>query len=75
MTSLAWHTADGYLAVGGDNGLLRVLKLEIQQEGIHPYIGRLIDCYSLIDRDSKIKGLAAPSVLSMNQTLEAHQGI
>lgn len=33
VTSLSWHAGEGWLAVGGDNGLLRVLKLEVQQEG------------------------------------------
>ena len=27
-----------------------------------------------LDKDTKLQGLAAPSVLSMNQTLEAHSG-
>lgn len=56
LSSLAWHSTRGWLAVGGKNGLLRVLKLEIPQQ----------------EKDSRIKGLAAPSVLTMNQTLEAH---
>lgn len=30
--------------------------------------------YTLVGKDAKIKGLAAPSNLSMNQTLEGHTG-
>ena len=29
----------------------------------------------IVDKDAKVKGLAAPSTLAMNQTLEAHHGI
>ena len=32
----------------------------------------LINHFKCIDKDTKIKGLAAPSVLTMNQTLEGH---
>uniref|UniRef100_A0A1X7V818 Uncharacterized protein n=1 Tax=Amphimedon queenslandica TaxID=400682 RepID=A0A1X7V818_AMPQE len=56
VSSLAWHSKEGWLAVGGNTGLLRVLKLELQAQ----------------DKDAKVKGLAAPSTLAMNQTLEAH---
>lgn len=57
LTTLAWNTAEGWIACGGENGLLKVLKLEVQQ-----------------GRDAKLKGLAAPSNLTMNQTLEGHNG-
>lgn len=53
---LAWNKEHGYIACGGDNGLLKVLKLETEKDG-------------------KIRGLAAPSNLSMNQTLEGHSGV
>ena len=53
---MAWSKEQGYIACGGDDGLLKVLKLES-------------------GKDSKgAKGLAAPSNLSMNQTLEGHNG-
>jgi WD repeat-containing protein 35 len=45
----------GYIACGGEDGLLKVLKLETGKDG-------------------KTRGLAAPSNLSMNQTLEGHTG-
>lgn len=54
---LSWNTGQGYVACGGEDGLLKLLKLEIQQE-----------------KNSKVRGLAAPSNLSMNQTLEGHSG-
>lgn len=31
-------------------------------------------CFGIPGKDAKIKGLAAPSNLSMNQTLEGHSG-
>ena len=42
---------------GGEDGLLKVLKLEPAQGS-----------------DGRARGLAAPSNLSMNQTLEGHNG-
>ena len=50
---IAWNRAEGYIACGGDDGLLRVLRLEAPVGGT-------------------AKGLAAPSNLSMNQTLDGH---
>ena len=34
----------------------------------------LIILFLLLGKDAKVKGLAAPSNLSMNQTLEGHSG-
>jgi len=51
LKCVGWNKEHGYIACGGDDGLLKVLKLES-------------------GRDGKVKGLAAPSNLSMNQTLE-----
>lgn len=53
--SLAWNASQGWIACGGENGLLKVLKLEV-------------------NADSKARGVAAPTNLSMNQTLDGHQG-
>lgn len=55
LKCIGWNKDQGYIACGGDDGLLKVLKLEA-------------------GRDGKVKGLAAPSNLSMNQTLEGHNG-
>jgi WD repeat-containing protein 35 len=54
----SWNSEQGWIACGGDNGLLKVLRLESQNTRDTP----------------QIKGLAAPSNLSMNQTLEGHNG-
>ncbi|XP_053191008.1 WD repeat-containing protein 35 [Scomber japonicus] len=56
LKCVSWNKDQGFIACGGDDGLLRVLKLETQ-----------------ID-DAKVRGLAAPSNLSMNQTLDGHSG-
>ncbi|RMX47135.1 hypothetical protein pdam_00018680 [Pocillopora damicornis] len=57
LRCLAWNREHGYIACGGEDGLLKVLKLETQP-----------------GKDAKVRGLAAPSNLSMNQTLEGHTG-
>jgi len=57
LASISWNREQGYIACGGEDGLLKVLRLETQT-GL----------------DQKVKGLAAPSNLSMNQTLEGHSG-
>ncbi|XP_062851768.1 WD repeat-containing protein 35 [Trichomycterus rosablanca] len=56
LKCVSWNKNQGFIACGGDEGLLKVLKLEIQTD------------------DARLKGLAAPSNLSMNQTLEGHSG-
>ncbi|XP_065063167.1 WD repeat-containing protein 35-like [Rhopilema esculentum] len=57
LASISWNREQGYIACGGEDGLLKVLRLETQSGS-----------------DQKVKGLAAPSNLSMNQTLEGHSG-
>ncbi|KAM9786504.1 WD repeat-containing protein 35 isoform X1 [Syngnathus typhle] len=56
LKCVSWNKDQGFIACGGDDGLLKVLKLETQTD------------------DAKLKGLAAPSNLSMNQTLGGHSG-
>ncbi|XP_061599596.1 WD repeat-containing protein 35 [Cololabis saira] len=56
LKCVSWNKDQGFIACGGDDGLLKVLKLETQTD------------------DNRLKGLAAPSNLSMNQTLEGHSG-
>ncbi|XP_075255210.1 WD repeat-containing protein 35-like [Convolutriloba macropyga] len=53
LKCISWNKQKGYIACGGKDGLLKVLKLESQSDG-------------------EVRGLAAPSSLSMNQTLEGH---
>nr|CAD7597375.1 unnamed protein product [Timema genevievae] len=55
LNCLAWSKDHGFIACGGEDGLLKVLRLDSGKEG-------------------KLKGLAAPSNLSMNQTLDGHSG-
>lgn len=54
----AWNSDQGWIACGGQNGLLKVLRLEsaTQADGKGP------------------RGIAAASNLTMNQSLEGHNG-
>ncbi|CAE7573710.1 Wdr35 [Symbiodinium sp. CCMP2456] len=52
---VSWNSAQGWIACGGESGLLKVLKLESASDGA-------------------AKAAAGQSNLSMNQTLEGHQG-
>mmetsp|Transcript_6986 Transcript_6986/g.14069 ORF Transcript_6986/g.14069 Transcript_6986/m.14069 type:complete len:1248 (+) Transcript_6986:71-3814(+) len=61
LHSLSWNPEQGWIACGGANGLLKVLKLDSTGG-------------SSGDAATKPRGVAAPSNLSMNQTLEGHQG-
>ncbi|XP_023690491.1 WD repeat-containing protein 35 isoform X2 [Paramormyrops kingsleyae] len=56
LKCVSWNKEQGFIACGGEDGLLKVLRLDSQTD------------------DAKLKGLAAPSNLSMNQTLEGHSG-
>lgn len=57
MNCISWNKDQGYIAVGGDDGLVKVLKLE-QATG---------------STTQNSAGAAAPSNLCMNQTLEGHK--
>eukprot|EP00736_Rhodelphis_marinus_P014135 Rmarinus@m.4538 len=59
LRCLKWNTEQGWIACGGDNGLLKVLKLDMGDAKA---------------KDPRNKGVSAPSNLSMNQTLEGHNG-
>jgi WD repeat-containing protein 35 len=61
LRTLAWNPEHGYLACGGEAGLLKVLKLESASGKDAPGSGA-------------VKGIAASTNLSMNQTLEGHRG-
>ena len=52
LKSLNWNTVNGWIVCGGENGLLKVLKLDS---------GRTADQYE-------------PAKVSMNQTLDGHNG-
>jgi WD repeat-containing protein 35 len=54
---ISWNRDQGWISCGGEDGLAKVLKLELPS-----------------GPDAKVKGIAAPSNLQMNQTLEGHAG-
>ena len=54
--SLSWNTTDGFIGIGGDKGMLKVLKLERPDD----------------TKENRLKGLSAPSNLEMNCQLEGH---
>ncbi|XP_015596434.1 WD repeat-containing protein 35 [Cephus cinctus] len=60
LNCIAWNQRQGFIAVGGEDGLLKVLRVESNTSGP--------------SSDGKTRGLAAASNLSMNQTLEGHNG-
>ena len=57
LKCVSWNSEQGWIACGGESGLLKVLKLEGGAAG-----------------KTEGGGAAAPSNLSMNQTLEGHNG-
>lgn len=57
INCIAWNKDQGYIAVGGEEGLVKVLKLDQATNGAQ----------------NRAPSLAAPSNLSMNQTLEGHK--
>ncbi|CAG7833859.1 unnamed protein product [Allacma fusca] len=56
---VAWSAEEGFLACGCDNGLLKVLKIEVVQQNKET---------GIVPRGY----LAAPTNIAMNQTLEGH---
>lgn len=56
ISSLGWNADPGWIAVGGEKGLLKVLKLDTT------------------NGPGGERGVAAPSNLTMNQTLDGHDG-
>lgn len=61
LNCIAWNADQGYVAVGGEDGLLKVLKLD-QGTTIPAAASAMPN-----------RGVAPPSNLSMNQTLEGHK--
>ncbi|CAM6106102.1 unnamed protein product [Calypogeia fissa] len=59
LKSLAWNSHQGWLACGGENGLLKVLKL---------------DTWASKGERNQKPNVAGSSNLSMNQLLEGHTG-
>ncbi|CAM9601651.1 unnamed protein product, partial [Choristocarpus tenellus] len=67
LHSLAWNPVQGWIACGGSSGLTKVLKLE-------GATGRKHTKMTAGDGGRNGGGGAAASNLSMNQTLEGHDG-
>lgn len=59
LSCVSWNQKEGYIAVGGEDGLLKVLSVE----GNSPQ-----------NSANKTRGLSTTSNLSMNQTLDGHNG-
>jgi len=58
LRTLQWNPEHGWIACGGDDKLLKVLKLDVAPP-----------------KDTGgVRGIAAPTNLTMNQTLEGHHG-
>eukprot|EP00842_Homolaphlyctis_polyrhiza_P002710 jgi/Hompol1/343/HPOL_004245-RA len=89
LRAVAWNNDQGWIACGGDDGLLKVLKLEsnvaasaapVGVSTVSPAVANSAASASPVaaqDNGKKPDGAAAPapSQLSMNQTLEGHQGM
>jgi len=59
LKCVSWNSEQGWIACGGDNGLLKVLKLEAP---------------TAVADNKEGKAATAASNLTMNQTLEGHNG-
>ena len=56
ISTLCWNQIDDFIGIGGEKGMLKVLRLEKPQD----------------TKENRIKGLSAPSNLEMNCQLEGH---
>lgn len=63
LCSLEWNSDHGWLACGGEHGLLKILKLESTNNNENN-----------TNSNKEPRGIAASTTLSMNQTLEGHKG-
>ncbi|KAI9007103.1 hypothetical protein BC832DRAFT_554249 [Gaertneriomyces semiglobifer] len=66
LRTIAWNNDQGWIACGGENGLLKVLKLEAPTGNVAEGQG------GTVERSKD--GSASVTNLSMNQTLEGHNG-
>ncbi|KAJ1550071.1 WD repeat-containing protein 35, partial [Nowakowskiella sp. JEL0078] len=78
LRSVSWENDNGWISCGGDDGLLKVLKLETNSvNSTSTNLPRSSEVGSKEDGISQTTPSAvgsAPSNLSMNQTLEGHSG-
>jgi hypothetical protein len=62
LRCIAWSHSDGYIGAGGDDGLLKVLKLDAPKTD------------AAVKDGAKAAQLAVPTNLQINQNLEGHSG-
>ena len=62
LNCISWNPQHGWITCGGQNGLLKVLKMETTPSSNNPNNGQ-----------PPLTGIAAPTTLTMNQTLEGHK--
>lgn len=75
LKCIAWSKKDGFIACGGDEGLLKVLKVESGgNRWLSVFSHRLVAYFAGAKDGGGTKGLAGPSNLSVNQNLEGHNG-
>ncbi|XP_076282876.1 intraflagellar transport protein Oseg4 [Lasioglossum baleicum] len=60
LNCIGWNQKEGYIAVGGEDGLLKVLRVDSNPSGS--------------TGGGKLRNIQTASNLSMNQTLEGHNG-
>ncbi|CAM9127009.1 unnamed protein product, partial [Sphacelaria rigidula] len=73
LDSLAWNPAQGWIACGGSNGLTKVLKLESVAGGGNKDSNAAAAAAAVAAAEGG-RGSGGGSNLSMNQTLEGHEG-
>lgn len=62
LNCIAWNQKQGYIAVGGEDGLLKVIRADSSPTDANA------------NSSGKSRSMTASSNLSMNQTLEGHNG-
>eukprot|EP00127_Corallochytrium_limacisporum_P003035 Clim_evm82s144 gene=Clim_evmTU82s144 len=69
VSAVAWHKSREWIAMGGDNGMLRVIRLEPTAEKATENV------VELTAQARKIaEGNASPTSVAMNSSLEGHKG-
>ncbi|KAJ1483544.1 hypothetical protein T484DRAFT_1799869 [Baffinella frigidus] len=67
LRTCQWNAEEGFIAVGGESGLLKVLKLVSSGTGRERGVLKLVSSGT-----GRERGIAGSSNLTMNQTLEGH---
>ena len=75
VTKCAWNTVDGFVAAGGVDGLVKVIKLELPEgkKILWFEIFILLFHVNYWDGDARVRGVAGQAQLTKNQTLEILQ--